>query len=352
MFHLILAVCLTSAPDDCGGVLLPQGDAATQQACLEKAGRIAGDWLGAHPDLTGGTPACRENADLPASELQAVAPGVFVSLGESLQMEDSADGRIANLGVVIGRDSVAVIDAGVSRAEGQALYTAIRRITDKPISHLIITHMHPDHSFGAAVFAEAGARILGHNALPQALEGRGGAYLANLADLYPSAEWVGTRVVLPDGIVDGQMQIDLGDRVLDLRAWPTAHTDNDLTVFDRQTATFFAGDLLFRELTPVVDGSLRGWLEWLDSDPAAGARLIVPGHGAVAGSWAEASGSQRMFLDALTAETRKAIDTGQPMSLAVPAIVKALEPLKKDWTSFEATVARDATVAFQELEWE
>ncbi|WP_265501490.1 quinoprotein relay system zinc metallohydrolase 2 [Paracoccus beibuensis] len=352
MFHLILAACLASAPTNCGIILLPQGDAATQQACEAGAARIAQEWLEAHPELVGDAPACPANVDLPAADLQEVAPGVHVNLGTSLQMEDSTDGHIANLGAVIGRDTVAVIDAGVSRAEGQALYTAIRRITDKPISHLIVTHMHPDHSFGAAVFAEAGAVVLGHHALPQALEGRGAAYLANLTQLYPPAEWIGTEIVLPDRVVGDRMQIDLGDRILELRAWPPAHTDNDLTVFDRQTATLFAGDLLFRELTPVVDGSLRGWLEWLDSDPAAGARFIVPGHGAVTGSWAEASGPQRIFLEALAGETRKAIDAGQPMSSAVPEITKALEPLKKDWASFEATVARDATVAFQELEWE
>lgn len=352
MFHLILTACLASAPSDCTTILLPEGDAATQQVCEARAARITRSWLSARPSLSGSVPECRANADLSASDLQEVAPGVHVHLGTSLQMEDTSDGRIANLGVVIGRDAVAVVDAGVSRAEGQALYVAIRRITDKPIRHLVLTHMHPDHSLGASVMAEAGAEILGHHALPQALQGRGGTYLSNLERLYPPAAWIGTEVVLPDRVVTDRMEIDLGDRVLNLRAWPAAHTDNDLTVLDRQTATLFAGDLLFRDLTPVVDGSLLGWLEWLDSNPADGAGLIVPGHGPVAGSWSEASGPQRSFLEALAAETRLAITAGHPMSAAVPQIAKALEPLKKDWASFDATVARDATVAFQELEWE
>ena len=56
--------------------------------------------------------------------------------------------------------TVAVIDPGGSRAIGEGLYVAIRRITDKPISHVILSHMHPDHIYGAEVFAAAGAEII------------------------------------------------------------------------------------------------------------------------------------------------------------------------------------------------
>lgn len=181
---------------------------------------------------------------------------------------------------------------------------------------------------------------------------RGPVYLENLARLYEPQEWVGTQIVPPDRTVATTDRIDLGGRTLLLAAWPTAHTDGDLTVLDETTGTFFAGDLLFRHLAPVLDGSLRGWLKWMDESAPTDARLIVPGHGEPASSWSQAAAPQYRFLKALAEETTRHIQDNVPMSEAVPRIGKAMSGLRDSWEAFDETVARGATAAYKELEWE
>ena len=351
MYHLILTACLLGPPH-CAPILLPRGEAETRAECEAGAGRIGRDWIAGRADLAARGTECVATGDLPALDLRQVAPGVFAYLGQPVQLEQSPDGRIANLGVVIGADSVAVIDAGVSRAQGQQLYAAIRRLTDLPVGHVILTHMHPDHVLGTQVFAEAGAQVVGHHALRPSLEMRAAGYLDGMARLYGAGAMLGTEIALPDLEVRERMDLDLGGRVLSLTAAPTAHTDNDLTVFDHATGTLFGGDLIFRELTPIVDGSLRGWLDWLADAPRPAPRIVVPGHGAVAGSWDEAVAAQRRFLDALAAAVRAELEAGVPMSQAVPDIGRAMEGQAEGWAAFPESVARDATAAYKELEWE
>jgi glyoxylase-like metal-dependent hydrolase (beta-lactamase superfamily II) len=60
-----------------------------------------------------------------------------------------------------------------------------------------------------------------------------------------------------------------------------AHSDNDLTVFDEQSKTLFAGDLVFLSHIPVLDGSIRGWPGVIQELGTLSARRVIPGHGPV-----------------------------------------------------------------------
>lgn len=351
MYHLILTACLALSSADCRPVLLPEGDARTRDACQAEAPRISKKWIATQPELRAEGWNCRETAEVDTVDLEEIAPGIWVRRGIIAQINRENGGRIANLSVVIGRTSVAVIDAGGSRAEAEALYAAIRRLTRKPISHLVLTHMHPDHALGASVFAEAGATVVASAKLPPALEARASTYIDNFDRILGPTAMIGTTITLPDMLVEDQAQIDLGGRSLALRTAPTAHTDNDLVARDSATDTLFTGDLVFRGLTPVVDGSINGWLQWL-SEPPEGTGLVVPGHGEIAENWDAAVAKQTDLLVKLRDSVRNSIASGQPMSVAVPEIVTELQGLADDWADFPETIARDATATYKELEWE
>ena len=89
----------------------------------------------------------------------------------------------------------------------------------------------------------------------------------------------------PTLLVVDRAELDLGGRRLMLEAHPTAHTDNDVSVFDQASGTLWLADLLFMERIPVIDGSLLGWLEVLETVQGWPAQRVVPGHGPASAPW-------------------------------------------------------------------
>src|SRR6516162_8001593 len=174
-----------------------------------------------------------EIAELPMTE---VAAGVFVHNGVHEEASAANEDGIANIGFIVGNDAVAVIDPGGSFAEGRALRAAIRARTDRPIRFVILTHVHPDHIFGAAAFRDDHPDFIGHDRLPGALNQRGEYYMRRLRDALGD-EANGTEVVPPTRLVADRLDLDLGGRRLTLQAHRPAHTDNDLTIYDDMTRT-------------------------------------------------------------------------------------------------------------------
>lgn len=282
-----------------------------------------------------------------ADPVVEVDRGVFVRRGLDAQASAANRDGIANTGFIVGARSVLVTDPGGSLPDGALLRAAIRARTDKPISHLVISHAHPDHFLGAQAFLADKPVVVGHHNLRENLTLRGEYYRTRLAEVMPMGQ-VGT-VVYPSLEVTDRAEVDLGDRVVALTAHPTAHSTCDLSMLDRARGILFPADLLFVGRVPALDGSLKGWLAAIDALVATGASRAVPGHGPPIVPTKPAFEALARYLRGLRDETRRAIAAGKPMEAAVRDASQAERP---NWALFDDFNGRNVIQAYKELEWE
>ncbi|HET6376493.1 MAG TPA: MBL fold metallo-hydrolase, partial [Methylocella sp.] len=115
--------------------------------------------------------------------LEEVAEGIHIRRGACEDASAANEDAIANTGFIVGRDGVLVLDPGGSLADGERLRAAIAQITGKPITHVVMSHVHPDHVFGAGAFLKDSPVFIGHAKLKEALLQRGAYYRSKLASL-------------------------------------------------------------------------------------------------------------------------------------------------------------------------
>jgi quinoprotein relay system zinc metallohydrolase 2 len=285
-------------------------------------------------------------ADELTATVQEIAPGVYVRPGHDAVVFEGEN--VANVGFIVGARCVAVIDSGGSESEGRALQRAIAQVTDRTVCYVIDTHAHPDHMFGNKVFADAGATVVGHVRLARALAQRAPTYLER-ASAQSGHTLTNGDLVVPTTTVSDTLELDLGDRLLHLSAHRTAHTDNDLTIYDVQTRTLWLGDLLFVGHVPVLDGSINGWVEELQALTGVAAARAVPGHGPPSVPWPQSAEDTLRYLTVLRDDLRQRIAAGASLRSAQE---NAGYTEASRWQLFDRYHARNVAAAYAELEWE
>ncbi|MFD8917779.1 MBL fold metallo-hydrolase [Streptomyces sp. NPDC059569] len=199
---------------------------------------------------------------------------------------------VPNIGVIGGRDAVLVVETGMGPGNAEKVlefaadYAGGRRL------FLTTTHFHPEHAFGAQVFAGE-ATFLINRAQAEDLKVKGPGYLDMFRGLGESVarRLEGVALAQPDVVYDESYDLDLGGRVVQLRATGRAHSRGDQVVRVPDADVLFTGDLveagqfaIFPWFPPYdTDVSGTRWLSVMGRLAAEGAGIVVPGHGDVGG---------------------------------------------------------------------
>lgn len=220
-----------------------------------------------------------------------MAPGVFL-------LPDKRIPLVPNIGIVVGKDSALVVDCGLGIESAENVLRLTRELAPGRRIILTVTHAHPEHGFGAQVFRRD-ARIYYNTAQRDHLLRSGKVLLDGFrASVLPSDQrhiLDGIELTPPhDAYTGPETTIDLGGREVRLRNWGTAHSPGDQIVALPQDGILFAGDLLEERMFRIVpffppmigadDIDLAKWEVALADIIRLQPRLIVPGHGNLAGT--------------------------------------------------------------------
>ncbi|HEX8509787.1 MAG TPA: MBL fold metallo-hydrolase [Propionibacteriaceae bacterium] len=231
-----------------------------------------------------------------------LASGVFVYA--------AAPGGV-NAGLIVGAEEALLVDTGSTPAQGRRIRESVARLTEVPLSTVVVTHWHPQHAFGLAAFADL--HTIGHESVADPLRSPAAAAAAAGSGLAPE------ELTLPARLLVVAAAIDLGDRRVEVAHLGRGHTDGDLVVVVPDADLLFVGDLLSSAGPPSFgeDCSPDDWGVTLDGviGLMTATTQAVPGHGgAVDRLFAF---GQRGEVAGVAGEIRRLFTTGVPEAEAL-----------------------------------
>jgi cyclase len=207
----------------------------------------------------------------PPAELIEVGDGVFA------YYQPDGTWHINNSGFIAGRASVISIDACSTERRTRAYLDRIASVTSAPVTTLVNTHHHGDHTYGNSVFGAV--TIVGHENCRTELIAYGPP--ANVG-IWEPVDWGEVTLAPPTLTFSDRLRLWSDDHPVEVsHVGQPAHTTNDSLVWLPEQRVLFCGDLLFNGGTPfMLMGSIRGAIDVLTTVVAPiPATVIVPGHG-------------------------------------------------------------------------
>jgi glyoxylase-like metal-dependent hydrolase (beta-lactamase superfamily II) len=205
----------------------------------------------------------------------ATSPIITHKLRNNVSVLEGSGGNVA---VVTGPDGQVLIDAGIGVSRPQ-MTKALAGLSADPVTHLINTHWHFDHTDGNTWLHSAGAKIIAHNNTRK-----------YLTEVQRVEEWDYNFLPLPSGgipveVFASERNVRLNGLSIGLKHYGPAHTDSDISVTFGEADVLHVADTFWNGIYPFIDystgGSIDGMIAASDANLAATTdkTIIIPGHG-------------------------------------------------------------------------
>jgi glyoxylase-like metal-dependent hydrolase (beta-lactamase superfamily II) len=249
---------------------------------------------------------------------------------------------VPNIGVIGGTRSVLVVETGMGPGNAGKVLKFAADYAEGRRLYLTTTHFHPEHAFGAQVFAGE-ATFLINRVQAEDLATKGPGYLEQFRGFGGGVarELEGVRLATPDVVYDGSHDLDLGGRTVQLRPAGRAHTKGDQVVTVPDAGVLFTGDLVetgqfaIFPWFPPYDTDVSGirWIEVMKRLAAAGPNVVVPGHGDVGGP--QRLADVRDYLELLRDETWVRRDSAMTEATIIEEVTALMIERHPEWEGRE-----------------
>ena len=258
-----------------------------------------------------------------------------------------------NSGVIIGDDSVMVIEAQATPRLAQKVIDCVRTVTDKPITHVVLTHYHAVRVLGASAF-NAREVIMGETCRAMVVE-RGAEDWASEFQRFPRLFQGHDSIpglTFPTTTFSNRMIVYLGHRRIDLMHLGRAHTAGDVVVHVPDENVMFTGDIVEAHSACYCgDGHFAEWPATLEAIRAYDLAAIAPGRGdAVIGRPAvnAALDRTRDFVTSTYQPAARVAARGGSLKEAWTAVRAACDPKFKDYAIYEHCLPFNVSRAYDE----
>jgi cyclase len=199
-----------------------------------------------------------------------------------MQLKDNvywtSGGPPSNTGFIVGTDGVIVFDPKATTDSAKEVIAEIGKVTNKPITTMIISHGNPDHTRGLPAY-RPGINIIAQRNAAKEIEAL--TFYFTWTGL--PGDLAGTdKPYLPTQVVDSRAHLKVNGVNLTLLHWAPAHTSGDLVLYLPDQKIAFIGDLGGANIHLENNGSSEGMIETIRGLLALDCETYVRGHGALA----------------------------------------------------------------------